>query len=151
MLAQARADTVILVSVVRRFETAFNTRDIEGLVACFTENATYTDTFFGPHTGHPTLREMFARMFHEGRDYTWRMNVVVEDARHAAAEWVFGYVVTDAVPRSAGRKVSFRGMSLFVLENGRIAEYREYFDEGLALLQLGFSPDALAKVLRRRL
>jgi hypothetical protein len=27
---------------------------------------------------------------------------------------------------------------------------REYFDEGLALLQLGFAPEALAKVLRRR-
>jgi len=47
------------------------------------------------------------------------------------------------VPRSAGRKVSFRGMSVFVLEDGRIAAYREYFDEGLALLQLGFTPDAL--------
>jgi hypothetical protein len=42
-------------------------------------------------------------------------------------------------------------MSLFVLEQGRIADYREYFDEGLALLQLGFAPDSLAKVLRRRL
>jgi hypothetical protein len=91
-------------SIVRRFEAAFNTQDVEGLVACFTEGATYTDTFFGPHTGHPVLREMFARMFREGRDYAWRMNVVVEDARHAAAEWTFGYVVTDAVP---GRAVVF--------------------------------------------
>ena len=138
-------------SIVRRFETAFNTQDVEGLVACFTDGATYTDTFFGAHTGHPALREMFTRMFHEGRDYAWRMNVVVEDARHAAAEWTFGYVATEAVPRSAGRKVSFRGMSLFVLQDGRIADYREYFDEGLALLQLGFTPEALAKVLRRRL
>lgn len=138
-------------SVIRRFESAFNTQDVEGLVACFTDGATYTDTFFGPHTGAAALREMFARMFREGRDYTWRMNVIVEDARHAAAEWEFGYVATEAVPRSAGRKVRFRGMSLFVLEGGRIADYREYFDEGLALLQLGFSPEALAKVLRRRL
>jgi len=138
-------------SVVRRFEAAFNQQDVEALVACFTEGATYTDTFFGPHTGHATLREMFTRMFREGRDYAWRMEVVVEDARHAAAEWAFGYVATDAVPRSAGRKVSFRGMSLFVLEDGRIADYREYFDEGLALLQLGFTPESLAKVLRRRL
>ena len=139
-------------SVVRRFEKAFNANDVDALVALFTEGATYTDTFFGPHTGHPALREMFARMFREGRDYTWRMDVVVEDARHAAAEWSFGYVVTDAVPRSAGRKVAFRGMSLFVLDgHGRIADYREYFDEGLALLQLGFAPDSLAKVLRRRL
>ena len=137
-------------SIVRRFEAAFNQQDIDALVACFTERATYTDTFFGRHTGHPALREMFARMFREGRDYAWRMETIVEDARHAAAEWSFGYVVTDAVPRSAGRKVGFRGMSVFVLESGRIAEYREYFDEGLALLQLGFAPESLAKVLRRR-
>jgi steroid delta-isomerase-like uncharacterized protein len=137
--------------VVRRFEAAFNKQDVDALVGCFTEGATYTDTFFGPHTGHPALREMFARMFREGRDYAWQMNVVVEDARHAAAEWSFGYVATDAVPRSAGRRVRFRGMSLFVLDDGRIAGYREYFDEGLALLQLGFAPEALAKVLEKRL
>jgi steroid delta-isomerase-like uncharacterized protein len=138
------------VSVVRRFEAAFNTQDVEALVALFIERGTYTDTFFGPHTGHLAIREMFARMFREGRDYTWRMETVVEDARHAAAEWSFGYVATEAVPRSAGRKVSFRGMSLFVLNEGRIADYREYFDEGLALLQLGFAPESIAKVLRRR-
>jgi steroid delta-isomerase-like uncharacterized protein len=138
-------------SVVRRFEAAFNAQDLDALVGCFTERATYTDTFFGAHTGHPALREMFARMFREGRDYAWRMETVVEDTRQAAAEWSFEYVVTEAVPRSAGRRVRFRGMSLFELEGGRIAEYREYFDEGLALLQLGFAPDSLAKVLRRRL
>ena len=138
-------------SVVRRFETAFNAQDVDALVACFTDGATYTDTFFGPHTGHPALRAMFGRMFREGRDYVWRMETVVEDAHHAAAEWSFGYVVTDAVPRSAGRRVRFRGMSHFGLDDERIADYREYFDEGLALLQLGFAPDALAKVLRKRL
>ena len=138
-------------SVVRRFEAAFNKQDVDALVACFTERATYTDTFFGAHTGHPALREMFARMFREGRDYAWQMERVVEDGRHAAAEWSFGYVVTEAVPRSAGRRVAFRGMSIFVLDGERIAEYREYFDEGLALLQLGFAPEALVKVLRRRL
>ena len=138
-------------SVVRRFETAFNEQDVDGLVACFTDGATYTDMFFGPHTGHPALRAMFGRMFREGRDYVWRMDTIVEDARHAAAEWSFGYVVTDAVPRSAGRRVRFRGMSLFVVDDGRIADYREYFDEGLALLQLGFAPDAVTKVLSKRL
>ena len=138
-------------SVVRQFESAFNRQDVAALVALFGEQATYTDTFFGPHTGHAKLREMFERMFHEGREYAWRMDTVVEDARHAAAEWTFGYVVTDAIPRSAGRRVQFRGMSLFVLEGGKIQTYREYFDEGLALLQLGFSADALARVLRKRL
>jgi len=76
---------------------------------------------------------------------------VVETPGRATAEWTFGYVVTDAVPKSAGRKIGFRGMSLFELERGKIAAYREYFDVGQALLQLGFAPEALAKVLRRKL
>jgi limonene-1,2-epoxide hydrolase len=59
-------------------------------------------------------------------------------------------VVTEAIPRSAGRPISFRGMSLFELDGGRIAHYREYFDMGAALLQLGFAPEPLARVLRRR-
>ena len=138
-------------SVVRRLETAFNKQDVDGLIDCFTEDGRYTDTFFGPHTGHSALRAMFARMFREGRDYVWRMDTLVEDARHAAAEWSFSHVATEAVPRSAGRRVGFRGMSLFVLDGDRIKDYREYFDEGVALLQLGFAPESLAKVLRKRL
>jgi steroid delta-isomerase-like uncharacterized protein len=138
-------------SIVRDFEKAFNRQDVNGLLACFTENGSYVDTFFGGHSGHAALRTMFDRMFHEGRDYSWVMDVVVESPAAAAAEWTFGYVVSDAIPRSAGRRVRFRGMSLFELVGGRIARYREYFDEGTALLQLGFKPESLAKVLGRKL
>jgi hypothetical protein len=48
------------------------------------------------------------------------------------------------------RTVRFRGMSLFELTGDKISAYREYFDRGVALLQLGFGPESLAKVLRRR-
>jgi steroid delta-isomerase-like uncharacterized protein len=137
-------------SIVREFEAAFNKQDVDGLVACFTPGATYTDTFFGAHTGSAALHAMFARMFREGRDYAWEMDIVVENGSAAAAEWTFRYVVTEAVPRSAGRRVGFRGMSLFELQGGRVVRYREYFNEGAALLQLGFKPESLAKVLARK-
>lgn len=138
-------------SIVRAFERAFNQQDLDALVACFTPAGTYRDTFFGEHAGTDGLRAMFARMFHEGRDYKWSMDAIVEGAERAAAEWTFSYVVTEAVPRSTGRSVRFRGMSVFELEGGRIARYREYFDTGAALLQLGFAPESLAKVLARRI
>ena len=137
-------------SIVNEFEAAFNRRDVEALVACFTPAGSYVDNFFGPHTGHAELRDMFARMFHEGRDYTWTMDVIVDTPSRAAAEWTFGYVVSDAIPRSAGRSVRFRGMSLFELEGGKIAAYREYFDTAAALLQLGFKADSLARVIARK-
>jgi len=154
------------VNLVERFAEAFNRRDVEGLLACFTEDATYGDLFYGPHAGHAALRGMFERMFREGRDYRWQMNSVVMDAHRAAAEWTFSYTATAAVPRSEGRHVRFSGMSVFDLdggdldggdldggdlEGGRIRAYREYADTGVALLQLGFAPESLAKVLARRL
>jgi steroid delta-isomerase-like uncharacterized protein len=137
--------------IVHDFERAFNRQDVDALCACFTPGASYHDNFFGEHAGTARLAAMFARMFREGQDYAWSMDTVVEGPSRAAAEWTFSYVVTDAVPRSAGRKVRFRGMSLFELEGGKIRAYREYFDIGAALLQLGFKPESLAKVLGRRL
>jgi steroid delta-isomerase-like uncharacterized protein len=137
-------------SIVHEFEKAFNRTDVDALLACFTPTATYTDSFFGPHTGHRALRAMFERMFREGRDYSWVMDTVVDTPARAAAEWTFGYVATAAVPRSEGKRVRFRGMSVFDLEGGRIAAYRECFDVGVACLQLGFAPESIVKVLRRR-
>ena len=136
-------------SIVREFERAFNRQDSAALVACFTPDGSYHDTFFGGHTGPAGLRAMFERMFREGRDYAWTMETVVETETGAAAEWTFAYTVTDAIPRSAGRAVRFRGMSVFEKRDGKIAAYRESFDLGAALLQLGFSPEAMAKTIRR--
>jgi steroid delta-isomerase-like uncharacterized protein len=137
-------------TVVQEFTAAFNRADVEALVRCFTPDASYTDNFYGEHRGTDDLRGMFARMFREGRDYVWQLDRVVENAAQAATEWSFSYVVTDAIPRSAGRRVAFRGMSVFELDGGRIRAYREYWDTGRACLQLGFSPEAIAKVLRRK-
>jgi limonene-1,2-epoxide hydrolase len=128
-------------SVVREFERAFNRQDVEALVACFTPDGSYHDTFFGGHSGPAGLRAMFERMFREGRDYRWTMETVVETDAAAASEWAFSYTVTEAV--------RFRGMSLFEKRDGRIVAYRESFDLGAALLQLGFSPEATAKTIRR--
>src|SRR3989442_5285060 len=142
---------VVAMSMVRDFEMAFNRQDVTALVACFTPTGRYRDTFFGEHIGHAALRAMFERMFHEGRDYAWTMERVVEDDRRAAAEWTFSYAVSNAVPRSSGRKVRFPGMSIFELAGGKIAAYPEYFDEGVALLQLRFAPQSLANDLRTEL
>jgi steroid delta-isomerase-like uncharacterized protein len=137
-------------SIVSQFADAFNRQDVKALVDLFTESGSYDDLFFGPHKGKPALREMFERMFHEGKGYRWQFDTVVEDGRRATGEWRFSYTVSDAIPRSAGRPVRFKGMSVFDLEGGKIAAYREYADSGVALLQLGFAPEALAKVLGRK-
>ena len=136
-------------TVPEQFATAFNRRDVDALVALFTERATYHDLFYGEHAHQPGIRGMFERMFREGRDHVWTMDVVLESPQRAVAEWTFGFVVSNAIPRSAGRTLRFRGMSVFELEAGRICAYREYFDKGAQLVRLGLNPDALARVLAR--
>ena len=137
--------------LVQDFAAAFNRQDMEALLGLFTETATYDDVFYGRYAGRARLRDLFARMFREGRDYHWSMDVVVAEERRAAAEWSFDYTVTEAVPRSAGRKIRFGGMSLFEFAGAKISAYREYADSGVAFLQLGLPPEALAKVLAKKL
>lgn len=148
-MRDAGADSSARMSIPAQFAAAFNRRDVDGLVALFTERATYHDLFYGEHSHHAGIRAMFERMFREGRDHVWTMDRVLDSPRDAVAEWTFGFVVSEAVPRSAGRKLRFRGVSIFELQDGKIGAYREYFDRGTALVQLGLGPEALAKVLRR--
>jgi len=138
-------------SIVHDFTAAFNRNDVAALVRCFTPGGSYVDGFFGEHRGAEELSAMFARMFREGHGYAWRLDEVVESRDRVATEWTFEYVVSDVIARSAGKRVRFRGMSLFELEGDRIRAYREYFDLGQACLQLGFAPEALARVLARKL
>ena len=76
-------------SVVRGFESAFNRQDVDALVACFTERASYRDNFYGEHAGKDSLRSMFQRMFREGHDYLWSMDVVVESPTTATEDVLY--------------------------------------------------------------
>ena len=58
-------------------------------------------------------------------------------------EWTFSRVVNEAMTRSARRKVLVRGRPRGC--------YREYFDAGSALLQLGFTAKSPAKVFAKRI
>jgi steroid delta-isomerase-like uncharacterized protein len=136
-------------TVAQQFAAAFSRHDVEGLVGCFTADAAYHDLFYGPHRGHDELRKMFERMFTEGREFTWSMDSVAQSDGLEIAEWTFDFVVSDAIPRSAGRHLHFRGVSVFELRDGRCSAYREYFDRGAALVQLGFPPNSLWRTLSR--
>ena len=46
-----------------------------------------------------------------------------------------------------GKPVLITGISCFRFEGGLIAEYREVFDTGIALAQLGFPADRIKRIL----
>ena len=137
-------------TMAERVAGAFTRRDVEGIVACFTEDATYGDLFYGEAAGHDGLRALFGRMLEEAAEAEWTIDTAVASPSVEIAEWTFRFVVGDAVPRSAGRTVAMRGASVFELRDGLCCAYREYFDRGVGYIQLGLEPATLHHVLSRQ-
>ena len=98
-------------------------RDVETLVEIHTEdcdvgNVAVPRTF----SGHDGLREFwtsyrdtFGEMKSEFR------NVFADDAGHAALEW-------NTSGEANGKDVSYDGVSLLEIEDGKISRFRAYFD-----------------------
>jgi predicted ester cyclase len=98
-------------------------RDVEALVEIHTEycdvgNVAVPKTF----SGHDGLREFwtsyrdtFGEMKSEFR------NVFADDAGHAALEW-------NTSGDANGKDVSYDGVSLLEIEDGKVSRFRAYFD-----------------------
>lgn len=137
-------------SVADRFASAFNSRDVDGVLACFAPDAIYRDLFYGTFAGHDQIRSLFERMYDEGDRHEWTMTRVVMDPGCTVGEWTFTVTVSAAVPPSAGRTLTFSGVSVFETIGGMCHTYREHFDRGAALLALGIRPAAVAAIVARR-
>ncbi len=86
--------------------------------------------------------------YRHARDLRWDMFDPVSDGRNLYTRYLFSYVST--LPEAQGRRVMFEGVSLMRLEGGLIAAYREVANTGPALLDMGFSPERVAKILTRQ-
>jgi ketosteroid isomerase-like protein len=137
-------------SVPDRFAAAFNARDVDRVLACFTPDATYRDHFYGTFTGHDAIHSLFERMYAEGDRHAWTMTRVLADPDCAIGEWTFTFTVSAAVPPSAGRTLTFTGVSVFETRGGLCHTYREHFDRAAALLALGIRPAGVAAIVARR-
>ncbi len=134
--------------LLRRFTTAVETNDPDGLAALFLPDGVYVDGFYGPFAGRAAIAEMLRDHFWgAAKDFRWQMRDPVCDGRVGYAHWLFSY--TSVLPGAEGKRVVFEGMSRFELEGGQIRRYSEVFDRGVALAQLGFAPERIARTLGR--
>ena len=114
----------------------------------FTGEGVYHDTFYGEFRGRAAIADMLENHFwRDAEGFKWEMRHPLSDGALGYAEWTFSY--TTKMPRNRGTRVVFEGMSRFRIEGGKFASYDEMFDGGVALVQLGFPPDRLAKVMRK--
>jgi ketosteroid isomerase-like protein len=136
--------------VAHRFATAFGTRAVDRVLACFTPDAQYSDLFYGQFSGRAELRRLFERMYAEGDRHEWTMTRVVSTPACTIGEWHFAFTVSARVPRSSGRRLTFDGVSVFETRAGLCHAYREYFDRTAALRALGISAAAIDRITAAR-
>ena len=130
------------------FAAAVVANDGGGLGALFTPDGVYADEFFGAHCGRAAIAAMLQRFHDTGRDYRWDFLDPVSDGTTGYARFRFSYA--SRLPECTGRPVVFTGMSCFrFAEGGLIAHYREAFDRGVALVQLGFPAERIKRILEK--
>lgn len=134
-------------ALLDRFAAAVVANDGAGLAALFTEDGTYDDGFFGPHTGRPAIAGMLQRFHDTGRDYRWTWSEPLSDGTTAYASWRFSYA--SRLPGAEGKPILFEGISRFRFRGDLIAHYAEAFDRGVALVQTGMPPDRIARILEK--
>jgi limonene-1,2-epoxide hydrolase len=113
--------------------------------ALFTADGTYTDDFFGLFRGRAEIAAMLQRFHDTGENYRWEFDNPVCDGTRGYAWFRFSFA--SKMPGCEGKPVLITGISSFRIENRLIAEYREVFDTGIALAQLGFPAERLKRVL----
>jgi len=138
-------DRQAFAALLGKFATAGCANDGAQFAALFTEDATYDDNFFGLHRGRAGIAAMLQRFHDTGEDYRWEFDEPVFDGALGYAWFRFSFA--SKMPGCEGKPVLIRGISCFRVENELIAEYREVFDTGVALAQLGFPGDRIKRVL----
>ena len=135
--------------VLDRFTAAVEAGDGAALASLFTEDGVYEDGFYGASSGRAEIADMLETKFWgHAEGFRWRMLEPVRDGKHGYARYVFSY--RSKLPGVVGESVVFEGMSQFTFEGELIRRYREVFETGVAMAQLRFPAERIAKGLGRR-
>lgn len=135
-------------TMLQTFSGAVQRRDGTSFAQLFTEDAVYHDVFYGAFRGRAKIAAMIDEVFYRtAEDFRWDLHDPVSDGRILYARYTFSY--RSLLYEAGGRRVMFEGVAIFTLRDGLIAEYREVANAGPALVDLGFAPERVAKILAR--
>jgi ketosteroid isomerase-like protein len=133
-------------ALLKKFCSAVERRDGKAFAELFSEDGVYHDVFYGAFKGRQKIAEMIDDWFHRtAREFRWDMFRPVSDGKMLYAYYTFSYVST--LPEAKGKRVGFDGVSIMTISDGKIVEYREVANSSMGLLEIGFAPERVAKIL----
>ena len=115
----------VMADVLTRYAETFARRDLEGLVALFTEDAVQADPAnVAPNVGHEAIATFFANAFAASTASTWRARSLHPCGEHVGANF------TVSVTMEGGSMV-IEGVEVFTFaEDGRIRAVSAYWGDG---------------------
>ena len=135
-------------ALLERMSLSICRGDGAAAAACFVPEGIYHDGYYGEFRGREAIRGMVEDHFHaNARDFSWALSDALSDGSLAYARYRFSYI--SKIPGSEGVRVFFSGISQVRLKDGLISRYGEVFDRGIALAQMNFAPERIAKSLAR--
>lgn len=135
-------------TLLRAFAETVQNRDGEAFARLFSEDAVYHDVFYGAFKGRAKIAELVNDWFYRtATDFRWHLHDPVSDGRTLYARYTFSY--RSLLPEAGGKRVMFEGVAIYTLRDGLIAEYHEVANTGPALIDLGFPPERVARILGR--
>jgi ketosteroid isomerase-like protein len=113
------------VDLVTRFENNFNTYDVDALMAdmtddCVFEHVAPAAVSFGRHEGQAAVRAVWESLATHFPDYRFDIEDVFGAGERCACRWSLEWKLPD------GGKGTGRGVDIFRIRNGKIAEKLTY-------------------------
>lgn len=117
-----------LVALSERILAAWNTQDVEQVLACYTENLEYRDpNTRGQVRGAEAMRKYLTKLF-----ANWRMHWTLREAFPLGDEAGAGVLWHATFRRPDGNQiVEADGMDLMLVENDRLSRNEVYFDRSV--------------------
>lgn len=118
-------------SLLQAYVSAWNHHDSAALDTLLTPDAIHEDIAWGFRgQGPEQIKGLMRDMIKAEPDFDWRLTTVIERGALVAAEWTWTATYTGDSPIGpvVRKRVSGRGATVAVIENGRIKRFTDYYD-----------------------
>jgi steroid delta-isomerase-like uncharacterized protein len=128
---QARTQTPLPgKAVLEAYVSAWNRRDFAALDKLLAPDAVHEDLARPSRdVGPAQINQSVRTMLETQPDLNWHLTAIIDGGSVVAAEWVWtGTYTGDSPVGVVPRRISGRGASVVVIENGLIKRFSDYYD-----------------------
>ncbi len=109
--------------LIKTFYTAFQSRDSDGMIACYRSDIVFSDPVFGTLHG-PEVTSMWQMLCERGKDLTIEFGNIQADDDKGSAHWEAWYTFS-----KSKRRVHNIIEAKFVFQEGKIIQHTDRFNQ----------------------